>query len=170
MKDNDSIKQEWKDLRNKSFREIEGVLRKYDYNSLTMLSSFVSSICDVETADLLTSSANIYISQCRALFWYAYRYMTQDSYERISNKTAIDGCRFSPDTVRKACEKMADLINVDPQWKGRWINVKRFIRLKEDPLSYQVPDNVSVMPQKYKLMLHVPREIKDQIEIEIKEK
>ena len=170
MKDNDTIKQEWEDLHDKSFLEIEAVLRKYDYNALTMLSSFVASICDVDTADLLTSSANVYISQCRALFWYAYRYMTQDPYERISKKTAIEGCRFSPDTVRKACEKITELINADPHWKGRWINVKRFIRLKDDPHSYQMSDNANPFPQKYKLMLHVPKEIKDQIEIEIKEK
>ena len=170
MKDNDTIKQEWEDLHDKSFREIDAVLRKYDYNALTMLSSFVAGICDVDTADLLTSSANMYISQCRALFWYAYRHMTQDTYERISKKTAIEGCRFSHDTVRKACEKMKELINSDPHWKGRWINVRRFIRLKDDPHSCQMSDTANPFPQKYKLMLHVPIEIKDQIEIEIKEK
>lgn len=170
MKDNEEIRREWEDLQDKSFKEIEAVLRKCDYNAMTMLSSFVASICDVDTADLLSSSANMYISQCRALFWYAYRYMTQDPYERISQKTSIEGCKFSADTVRKACEKMMTLIDVDDVWKGRWINVKRFIRLKDNPHSYPTPDNSKMFPEKYKLMLHVPKEIIDKIEIEIKEK
>ena len=170
MKDNETIRQECGELNMKTSNEIEAVLRKYDYNTMTMLLSFVASICDVNAADLLTSSANIYMSQCRALFWYAYRYITQETYDRISKKTAFEGCAFSPDAVRKACEKIAELINSDMQWKGRWINVKRFIRLKEEMDESLNPDNSDPFSQKHKLTLYVPKEIRDKIEIEIKER
>lgn len=164
MKNDKEIRQEFRSLKEKSFKEIEAVLRRYDYNAQTMLASFVASICDVDIADMLTSSGNTYITQCRALFWYAYRYMTHETHERISERTVLDGCRFTAETVRLSCSKIYTLIEENDMWRGRWLVTKRMIRLWQDPHDYYESDNVNPMPQKYKIFLRVPKNA----EVEIK--
>ena len=75
MKNDNEIKNEWGDLRKKSFKEIEMVLRKYDYDAQTMVASFCASICNVDVADMLSPSDNLYVKQTRWLYMFAIRYM-----------------------------------------------------------------------------------------------
>lgn len=171
MKNDNEIKNEWMNLEKKSFREIEAVLRKYDYNSQTMLADFCASICDVDVADMLSPTDDNHVKQARWLYMYALRYMTHDTYERIGRRMTLDGCRFTADGVRKGLERMNELIENDNQWLGRWIMVKRMIKLKENPHDYPLSDNCDPMPQKYKLTLHLPKGVAvDDVEVEVKEK
>lgn len=170
MKKEKDYRKEWVNLQECSFKEIELVLRNYDYDSQNMLASFVASICDVDVADMLSASDNAYVSQVRWLYWYALRYMTQDSYQRISERTMLGGCKFTKDGIRKGCEKMNVLIETDDAWLKRWIVIKRMIKFKREPLSYQESDNANPMPKKYKVMVTMPDELKDKIDVVFKEK
>lgn len=169
MKNDNEIRNEWKDLQKKSFKEIEAVLRKYDYNTQTMLAAFCANICDVDVADMLSPTDNMYITQSRWLYMYALRYMTHDTYDKIASRLALDGCKFTKDGVRKGIEKMAGLIESDDMWLGRWIVIKRMIKLKQNPHDYPLSDNMNPMPEKYKLVLHVPKGMGENIDIDIKE-
>ena len=168
MKGDKEIRNDWMNLEKKSFKEIEIVLQRYDYNMQNMLASFVASICDVDVADMLASTDKMHVSQSRWLYWYAYRYMSHETYERISARTAIDGCRFTKDGIRKGIEKMNELINTENVWMGRWMAIKRMIKLKANPHDYYENDFSNPMPQKYKLLMQIPRELKDKIVIEVK--
>lgn len=170
MKGENEFKKELLDLRRSTFKEIELVLKNYDYVSQDMLSSFVAAICDVDECDMLSSNDNAYISQTRRFYWYALRYMTHDTYQRISERTVLSGCRFTKDGIRKGIEMMSSMIESDPLWTGRWIITKKMIKLLQDPHSYQINDFSAPMPQKYKLSLSIPKEWKENVEIEIKEK
>lgn len=164
MKNDKEIKEDLKNLRCKSFQEIEYVLRKYDYNAQDMLSSFVASVCDIDIADMLTTGNQPYAAQARWLFWNAYRYMTHETYERISERTILDGCKFTSESVRTGIFKIQQLIEEDDTWKGRWLIIKRMIKLWRNPHDYYDSDNSNPMPMKYKVTMRVPQNI----EVEIK--
>lgn len=168
-KSENEIRKEWLDLRDKSFSEIEYVLRKYDFNAQDMLASFVASICGIDLAEMLSSSEKLHLAQSRWLYWYALRYMTHDTYERISERTMLGGCRFSPRAVGFGITKMGRMIDSEDVWKGRWMVIKRMIKLSQDPMSYYENDFSNPMPEKYKLMLRVPKSIKDKVEVVIQE-
>lgn len=170
MKNDNEIRKEWMDLQRKSFKEIEAVLRKYDYNAQTMLATFCASICDVDYADLFVDSKESHKVHSRWLYMYALRYMTHEPYDKIARRMTIDGCKFTLDGVRKSTEKMGDMIENDLTWRNRWVVIKRMIKLWQNPHDYPLSDNADQLPQKYKLTLHVPKEMKDGVEVEIKEK
>lgn len=169
MKTDQEIKREWMDLRSKSFKEIERVLRKYDYDTQDMLASFVASICNVDVADMLSSCDKLHIAQSRWLFWYAMRYVTHETYERIAERTMICGNRFSSRAVGAGITKMNGMIDTNDEWKQRWMVIKRMVKLKEDPMSYYENDFSNPNPQKYKIMLQVPKALKGRVEVSIKE-
>lgn len=164
-----TMKSEIDSLRNKSFKEIEKILRRYDYNEQDMIATFVASLCDVDVADMLSVTNNAQISQARWLYWFALRYYTHDTYQSISERTKMDGHAFASAGIGVCIGKMSDLIETDDVWKRRWVVTRRMIRLMSDPNDYQLND-FSYNSQKYKLMLTVPKGMKGNIEIELNEK
>lgn len=168
MKSETTIKQEISNMRNKSFKEIEAILRKFDYDSQDMISSFVASLCDVDIADMLSVTHNTQIAQARWLYWYTIRYFTHDTYKTISERTRLDGHSFTPENVGVCISKMSSLIETDDAWKRRWLLTKRMVRLLYDPHDYALSD-FAYNSQRYKLMLQVPKGMKGNIEIEITE-
>lgn len=159
-KEKEDIKREWKDVDLHVREEIAAILRRYDYSPLTMLGWYVSSICDIDFSDMLSSSDKTHIAQSRWLFWYAYRYMTNETYEQIAQRCAIDGCAFSCESVRVGCSKMSVLIERDFMWRRRWEVIKDIIKLGNEALN-EVNES-----KKRKITLN----ISDGIEVEIKKK
>ncbi len=169
MKSESTTKKELAEMRSKTFKEIEEILRRYDYNEQDMIGSFVASLCDVDYADMLSASNNSHIAQARWLYWYAMRYFTHDTYYRISERTQLDGHRFTPESIGVCITKISALIEEDSVWKRRWVMTKRMIRLLQDPHDYQHSDFTNPMPMKYKLLLQVPKGESKNIEIEVVE-
>lgn len=166
---NDEAKaKELQDLRKKKFSEIEDILRSFEFDVQTMLSSFVASICDVDEVEMLSPTNKLYVAQSRWLFWYAYRNIGFETYERISDRTMLGGSRFTKDAIRKGCEKMSSLIDTNKMWRGRWAVIRRMTAILKDPHDYYCGDFANPLPEKYKLTLSVPKEIKDRVQIEVK--
>lgn len=168
MKSDNEIKNDWLRLDKKAFREIEKILQNFKYDEQVMVASFIAAICDVDYADLFAENKRQTTTHARWLYWYALRYMTHETYERISVRTYFDGCKFTSQNVGIGISKMMRMIGQEPEWRKRWKLVKHLIDLKEDPNSYHQNDFTNPSPQKYKLSLNVPKEIKNNIEIEIK--
>ena len=168
MKSEEEIKGNWARLDKRNFAEIEAVLQRFKFDEQVMLASFIASICDVDYADLFTEVKRQENTHARWLYWYALRYMTSDTYEKISARTYFDGCRFGGQTVGVGISKMARMISTEPKWNKCWKLVKHMIDLHVDPHSYHQNDFTNPLPQKYKVSLRVPRELKDKIEVEIK--
>lgn len=152
------------------FSEIEEMLRNMDFDVQTMLSSFVASICDVDEADMLTNTEKLYISQARWLFWHVLRYTCGETYERIAQRTSLSGREFTSAGVRKGCEKIADLIEKNKMWQTRYAVARKFLNLINNPHDYFISDFANPLPQRYKLRLSVPKELKKSITIEVEEK
>ena len=81
----------------------------------------------------------------------------------------IDGCTITKDGVRKGIERMTELIDSDDTWLGRWVVIKRMIKLKNNPHDYPLNDFTDPMPEKYKVTINVPKGMGKNIEVDIKE-
>ena len=169
MKTENEIKNEWLRLDKKVFKEIEMILQNFAYDEQVMVGSFVAALCGVDYADLFTESKKQYNTHARWLYWYSLRYMSGETYERISVRTYFDGCKFSSQNIGIGISKMTKMIALESEWRKKWRIVKHLIDLKKDPNSYHQNDFTNEMPQKYKLSLNVPKGMKKNVEIEVKE-
>ena len=160
VKSDEAIKSEWQQM--DSVEHILDVIRNHEYDIRRYLADTVAALCDVDVETMLTDCDKIYISQARSLYWYAYRYMTNESYEKIVDATArIYGKRFTIGGIANAVTKMSSLIESEPLWKKRWTIIKRIIKLR-DTNTEEREDNT--------IVIQVPRDIKDKIQILIKDK
>jgi hypothetical protein len=114
----------------------------------------VASLCDVDRDKMFTECNNIDVVQARGLYWYARRYMTGDTYEKIG-KTPTDGKTFTKVGVATSVNKMAHLIESQPIWKKRWNVIKRIIKLQNEmvfepqvPMTITIPKNVQLTIKK----------------------
>ena len=119
------------------------------------LASFVASVCDISDDDML-SSCSADALRARWMYFCAYRYMTNETYDRIS-KTFYELSKipFTASGVANAISKMYGLIEQQPIWRKRWVIIKRVIKesngtLTEPPtqITITVPKNVEVTIKK----------------------
>lgn len=163
-----AMKKEINSLREKSFKEIEKILGRYNFDEQDMIASFVASLCDVEVSDMLSVTNNTQIAQARWLYWFALRYYTHDTYQTISERTKLDGHAFAAAGIGMCITKMSNLIEQDDVWKRRWVVTRRMMRLLGDPHDYQLSD-FAYNSQKYKLLLQVPKGEGNRVEVNVEE-
>lgn len=128
-KDDDSIIKSWNDINDRTIKEVCGLLDKYNYDLLNNLIQYVAALCNLDPIDMLSISDKIYVSQSRWLLWYAHRYMTHESYEKIAERTCIEGHVFNTRSVAAGIEKMAHIIETEEIWQKRWAIIKKIIKL-----------------------------------------
>ena len=133
---------------------LNDVLKQYNVKTTKYLADFVASLCDVDRDKMFTECNNIDVVQARGLYWYARRYMTGDTYEKIG-KTPTDGKTFTKVGVATSVNKMAHLIESQPIWKKRWNVIKRVIKLQNGmvtepqvPITITFPKNVELTIKK----------------------
>lgn len=152
----EEIKQE---LANNEQRMIECVcnaLSNYELDMRTYLARFVSSLCDVEIERMLSDDNHLDVAQARWLFWYAYRYMTNETYEKISKLSeSMYKRKFTKTCVASSVNKMYTMIEQQPIWRKRWTIVKRIIKLQNEivfepqiPITITIPKNVELTIKK----------------------
>lgn len=107
-----------------------GLLRQYNIELRRYLVVLVAGLCDVSADDMMTNTKNITIVQARWLYWYAYRYMTNESYDSIARRNSWR--RFAPSCIAAACSKMAMMISNGTIWTKRWAYLKKIIRIMTD--------------------------------------
>ena len=128
-KDDDEVLESWRAIDDNVINGVCELLNKYNYNLLNNLIRFVASVCNLEPIDMLSISDKIYVSQSRWLLWYAHRYMTHESYEKIAERTCIEGHVFNTRSVAAGIEKMAHIIETEEIWQKRWLAIKKIIKL-----------------------------------------
>lgn len=152
-------------MKNKlSLTDIEIALKNEYYDANNKLRVFVANLCGIDSADILSVTDAPHIFQARWLYWYAMRYMTHDTYDRLSEITKIDGHRFGLRCIAKGVAQINELIESDSTWRIRWKKVKDFIKemQRDDERENEL------LTQKHKIVINVPYEIKNNIEIEIR--
>lgn len=117
------------------------------------LADFIASLCNVEKEKMFSTCNNLDVAQARWLFWYAYRYMTNETYEKIGKLSGdLYGKTFTKVGVAASVNKMYELIEQQPIWRKRWLIVKRIIKIsntlieeqENQPIKIIIPKNANV--------------------------
>ena len=131
-------------------------LQAYGSRIRLYLADFISALCDVDKERMFSACNELDVAQARGLYFYAYRYMTGYTYEKIG-KTAKDlyNKEFTGHGVASSVNKMYMLIEQQPIWRKRWMIVKRIIKTQNEidfeppiPITITVPSNVEVTIKK----------------------
>lgn len=111
-----------------------------DYRRLTdeHLQRIVADLCGVSVEGMMGDIRHLHNSQARWLYWYAYRYMTNDSYESIAKNNEYR--KFTHPCVCQSISKMSDFISASTIWTKRWTVLKHIIKgiLAKQPKQQQL--------------------------------
>jgi len=132
MQDENTLKKKMVQADDAFMCQLSQLLRAYDCDTMNMLAWFVADLCDVDVSDMLSSIDKVTFSQARWLFWYTYRYLTKESFARISERTTFDGHSFAWRSIASGITNMSVMIETDNIWRKRWAITKRFINAKNE--------------------------------------
>lgn len=160
MMNEEMIASDWRNL--DSIEDILSAVRQHDIDIMAYLADTVASLCNIERKDMLKGCGEAHLAQPRWLFWYAYRYMTGETLEKIADMTEkCGGHRFTTNGIGQCVNKMSKMISSEPMWTKRWTIIKRIIKLRDAGINKKSDSTITI---------NVPKELKDVINIEIREK
>jgi hypothetical protein len=149
----EEIKQNLEENERKTIEYICGALNTYGFSVRLYLADFIASLCNVEKEKMFSTCNNLDVAQARWLFWYAYRYMTNETYEKIGKLSGeLYGKTFTKVGVAASVNKMYELIENGGIWRKRWLIVKRIIKFsntlieeqENQPIRIVVPKDANV--------------------------
>ena len=142
MKSDNEVIQDWTRIETANVERACELLNGYEYEIEKYLSHIIASLCDVDVEKMLTDTSVAYLAQARWLYWYAVRYMTNETYEKIAERTnSKSGYKFTPNGIGQSINKMSALIVNEPIWNKRWTIIKRIIKLRESALNKTTTDD-----------------------------
>lgn len=160
-KSDEEIKAEWQSIEERIEYALSCLLG-FEKDVQVYLAKCVASLCDVAEEKMLSDCNTVYVAQARWLYWYAYRYMTNETYEKIADNTErMCGKRFTKQGVASSINKMSALIENEPVWKKRWAIIKRIIKLRDVDNDKKADNTITI---------NIPKELREQITIKIQEK
>lgn len=160
-KNEEQIKADWAALDKFRIEEALKQLLYYEKDVRSYLVKCIASLCDVDENRILTNTDVVYIAHARWLYWYAYRYMTNESYEKMSINTARDGHKFGYRSIQGGVNKMAMMIAEEPLWQKRWNIIKRIIKLRDSDDEVKFDSTITIS---------VPKHLREVITFKIQEK
>lgn len=156
----ESIKKGWVDVEYSHVEQAIWHLKQQEEDVRMFLADFVAAVCGVEREDMFSNSDTACFAHARYLYWYAYRYMTGESYEKMARQVPNGGHRFVLRSIQNGVNRMSMMIEEQPLWKKRWTIIKRIIKLRE-----QDDDYIDKT-----IVIQVPKTLKGKVNISIKDK
>lgn len=154
MKTDDEIRNDWERLDSENLEKACEYLRKIEGNVEDYLADIVASMCNISVDDMFKNTSVAYIAQPRWLYWYAVRYVTNETYEKIAARTRERGFAFAPNGIGQSINKMAKMVDANPLWTKRWTMLKHIIKLRDTNVTKQETVTFRVIaPKGYKLEL-----------------
>ena len=152
----EEVKKELEDNERIMLKCVCDTLSNYNIHVRECLADFVATLCDIEKDKMFTDTKDHDIAQARALYWYAYRYMTGETYKQIGKLSKdVYGKNFSTFGVSSGVNKMYTLIEEQPIWRKRWTILKRIIKMQNAmsvepniPRTITIPKNVELIIKK----------------------
>lgn len=131
-------------------------LRDYGSNARQHLADFVASLCNIDKERMQSKCNDLDVAQCRWMFWFAYRFMTNETYDKIGRiSEQLYGKRYTKVGVSIGVSKMSSLIEQNSMWKKRWTIIKRVIKESNEtlvepptPITITIPKNVELTIKK----------------------
>lgn len=134
-------------------------LQKCEQDIKSYLADFIAALCAIPKDKMLSYTNVAHYAQARYLYWYAYRYMTKESYVKIASHLCENGHKYTQSAIATGVNKMSAMIEQEPLWSKRWGIVKKIIKLHSQDENI---DNTVV--------IQVPKDLKGKINITIKDK
>lgn len=156
----ESVKKGWVDVEYSHVEQAIAHLKQHEEDIRMYLADFVAAVCGVERRDMFSNSDVSCFAHARYLYWYAYRYMTNEPYEKMAREVPEEGHRFVLRSIQGGVNRMSRMIEEEPLWKKRWTVIKRIIKLRE-----QEDEGVDST-----IVIQVPKSIKNKVDIVIKTK
>lgn len=128
MKDEKLIREDVEIIEDSTIGEACRLLSKYNKDIEKYIAELVAAICNVSKDEMLQDTGDSKNRTARWLYWYAIRYMTNDTYVDIA-KRSTNGKVFTGSCVALSNIKMADLISQGGIWSQRWSYIKRIIKM-----------------------------------------
>ena len=142
----EEIKQNLEENERKTIEYICGALNTYGFSVRLYLADFIASLCNVEKEKMFSTCNNLDVAQARWLFWYAYRYMTNETYEKIGKLSGeLYGKTFTKVGVAASVNKMYELIENGGIWRKRWLIVKRIIKFSNTLIEEQENQPIKII-------------------------
>lgn len=155
-------KDDFKQLEEHHIKEALKHLNMQEYVLQDYLADFIASLCDVDKETMLSDCKSISTSHARWLYWFAYRYLTNESYIKIAERTEkFYGKRFAFQNIAAGISRMNTMIELNPMWLKRWIIVKRIIKQWGDENDEKEEETI---------VIQVPRSLRSRIKVEFVEK
>jgi len=123
-------------LHDAPFQEIERILKNYDYDTADAIYCFISSIFNVDSADMLSKDRTVSNVEPRWLWWYALYFMCHKTYKEIAELTAINGNEWETSSIKDGISAIQQRIDTDAYLRQKWVSVKKLIYLKYNPNNY----------------------------------
>ena len=156
----ESIKKGWADVEYKHIETAIEHLKQHEEDIRTYLADCVAAVCGVEREDMFSNSDTACFAHARYLYWYAYRYMTGESYEKMARQVPNGGHRFVLRSIQNGVSRMSTMIENESLWKKRWTIIKRIIKLRGQ-------DDEEVDKT---IVIQVPKDLTGKVNIQIKDK
>lgn len=158
-KTDEEIRNDWKYLDEHNVELACQYLRSHETDILKYIADIVSSLCNIDkSAILCMKNKELKYVHARWLLWYVYRYMTAESYKGMAVNSMWSTADAS--AIQYGVTKMSDMIEREALWNRRWNIIKKILDIRNDNM--EKIDNT--------IVIVVPRDIKDKINIKIKDK
>lgn len=164
MKDEQALN-ELREIENGNIGKVLELLSGHEGEILANIAKIVASLCDIDCDTMMGSSTKYYSAQCRWLFWYTYRYMTNEPYNKMSKRIGKHGHEYTPSALTIGVNKMAQMVETDTIWKKRWIILKSIIKSYDGATLSPLNSCNDIQPVKVVITKHKNVEVK----VEIKE-
>lgn len=146
IKSDEQIKSDWERLENDNIEKACEYLRRYEGDIEDYVAEIVASLCNVDVDKMLSDTSVAYLAQARWLYWYALRYMTNETYDKIAERTmSKTPYRFTPNGIGQSINKMSAMIVNEPIWTKRWIILKRIIKLRDTVVKEKIETETVTM-------------------------
>lgn len=153
MTNDNQLQADIQEIDNETIERVCSILRSYNKKTSAYLANIVAAICDVDSQEMLIDTKHLYNSHARWFYWYAYRYMTNESYDSIARKHECFR-KFTESCVGICISKISMMIDQESIWKKRWVLVKRVIKAilhnndNQECINYDKEVVVKVVPPK----------------------
>jgi len=132
MKTDEQIKSDWQRLEKENLEKACEYLSKCETDVEEYIADCIAALCDITVSEMLSDAAQARIAQPRWLYWYAIRYMTNETYDEIATRTIKrSGCSFTANGIGQSINKMAIMVAIEPIWTKRWTIIKHIIKMRD---------------------------------------
>lgn len=151
----EKVREDIESIENETIGKVCELLRDYDGKIKQYLVNLVSSLCDIPINEMMSNAKDVDVVHARWFYWSAYRYMTYESFEKMS----LDSNQwhyFAPSTIVSGVSKMSVMVMQDSLWAKRWQIIKSMIKIMRDTKGGSQKD---LFPQTIKVTVTHPREV-----------